>query len=97
MSEVRELSGEEVDLINRSAKKVKAVDTEKDVGMGEASIQAPKRSFRDAMISANTPGLDRHDEFGSMESDEGLIHIFSMENWPKISLSDRFKTQIRRR
>ncbi|OMO83355.1 hypothetical protein COLO4_22585 [Corchorus olitorius] len=42
MSEVGELSGEEVDLINRSAKKVKAVDTEKDVGMGEASIQAPK-------------------------------------------------------
>lgn len=45
---------------------------------GEGNNQQQTLSFMDAMIGAITSGSDRHDEFGSLESNEGLIHVSTM-------------------
>ncbi|OMO89798.1 hypothetical protein COLO4_19592 [Corchorus olitorius] len=75
-SEVQRRSGEEEDQLERSTKKVKAVD-------GQADGQAPARvSFRDAMMGERAACLDRYDEFGSLENDEVLISVTQKDGWP---------------
>ncbi|OMO51807.1 reverse transcriptase [Corchorus capsularis] len=90
--EFRGRSGEEDDQLELSTKKVKAA-------AGPADGQAqPMLSFKDAMMGGRgipSPGAG-YDEFGSLESDEGLIHIAERDGWPLISLSENFKAQIRR-
>lgn len=90
--EARELSREEEDNLQRSAKKVKAAALTEN---GTSHQPAPKVSFRDAMMGDCYPGEERHDELGSLETDDGLIHVSTMKNWSRISLSDRFKRHIR--
>ncbi|OMP01255.1 reverse transcriptase [Corchorus capsularis] len=99
-NEARERSGEEDDNLARSTKKVKAaepvvVESGQATPIGDGDQQPfPRLSFRDAALGSQNRGM--YDELGSLESDEGLIHVSTHGGWPKISLSERFKSHIRR-
>lgn len=98
--EVRKRSGSEDDNLTRSTLKVKAAsenpvlgaaDQNRPVFGGEQSN--PRVSFRDAAMGSR----DSDGKLGSLDSDEGLIHVSTLDGCPRISLSDRFKTHIRRK
>ncbi|OMO77944.1 hypothetical protein COLO4_24929 [Corchorus olitorius] len=63
---MRELSAEEADLLARSTKKIKASRIEHGGRGGDLSDRPPKLSFKDSLIGARNPVMDRYNKFGSM-------------------------------